>query len=176
MRDIRRPGADRRGRDHESRAVVVYACDEVRTGDFLASFDPESARDRSRRQGRLQRARRILFADEGQMLGSPRRLMVIERGKEQGAFVGERVILFRQRGRATSTAQRVIVGSAVIVAVRAGSATIRIERVTDAISAGDGRRRSSTRHARSRAVVVPELMNKHRPVGLRSQPSYCPFL
>ena len=124
--------------DHESRAVVVYACDEVRTGDFLASFDPESAREQDP-GGRVDysEARRILFADEGQMLGSPRRLMVIERGKEQGAFVGERVVLFRQRGRATSTAQRVIVGSAVIVAVRAGSATIRIERVTDAISAGD---------------------------------------
>ena len=116
----------------------MYACDEMRTGDFLASFDPESGADTGPwRHGRLQRGGRILFADEGQMLGSPRRLMVIERGKEQGAFVGERVILFRQRGRATSATQRVIVGSAVVVAVRAGSATIRIERVTDAISAGD---------------------------------------
>jgi hypothetical protein len=114
---------------------VVYACDELRSGDFLVSFEPEPARQQDASGAPdYAEAARILFADEGQMLGSPRRLMVIGRGRAQGAFVGERIILFRQRPSAT---QRVVVGNAVVVAVRADSATIRIERVTDAIAAGD---------------------------------------
>jgi Carboxypeptidase regulatory-like domain len=121
--------------ERSSAAVVVYACDELRKGDFLASFKPEPIRAPDPLgTPAYYDAARILFADEGQTLGAPRRLMVIDRGTEHGTRVGQRFTLFRQgHGRA----KRDVVGDATVVAVRTGSATIRVDRVTDAISPGD---------------------------------------
>jgi len=132
--------------ERESTAVVVYACDELRAGDFLAAFNPGPPRMPD--AGGLpafDEAARILFADAGQMLGVPRRLMVIDSGSEAGIHVGQRLTLFRTgsdrsaRGsrKPSQTATRSIVGNAVVVAVRTDSATIRVERVTDAIAFGD---------------------------------------
>jgi hypothetical protein len=59
--------------------------------------------------------------------------MVIDRGIEHGVRVGQRLTLFRRR-RARSPE---IVGDAIVVAIRNDSATIRVERVNDTISAGD---------------------------------------
>jgi len=121
--------------ERSSLAVVVYACDELRNGDFLASFKPEPTRDPDPLgTPAYYDAARILFADDGQTLGAPRRLMVIDRGTEQGTRVGQRVTLFRQ-GR--GEARHEVVGDAIVVAVRTDSATIRIDHVTDVITAGD---------------------------------------
>lgn len=121
--------------ERSSVAVVVYACGELGQGDFLAPFKPEPIQDPDPLGfPAYYDASRILFADEGQTLGAPRRLMVIDRGTDRGTRVGQRFTLFRQ-GR--SAARRDIVGDAVVVAVRDESATIRVDRVTDAISAGD---------------------------------------
>jgi len=122
--------------ERTSGAVVVYACDELRKGDFLASFKPEPVRipDPAGIPA-YGDAARILFADAGQMLGAPRRLMVIDRGSEHGLYVGQRLTLFRRRGRVD--AKRSVVGDAVVVALRSDSATIRVESATDVISSGD---------------------------------------
>jgi carboxypeptidase family protein len=120
--------------ERSSIAVVIYACDELRTGDFLASFRPEPIRPPDPRGiPDYGDAARILFADEGQILGAPRRLMVIDRGSERGIRVGQRLTLFRRRGARSPD----IVGDAIVVAIRVDSATIRVERVNDTISAGD---------------------------------------
>ena len=122
--------------DHDSTAVVVYACDELRKGDSLASFKPEPLRDADPVGfPAYNAAARILFADAGQMLGAPRRLMVIDRGSDQGLHVGQRVTLFRRRTR--GGAKPTIVGDAVVVAIRGDSATIRVEGATDVIASGD---------------------------------------
>jgi hypothetical protein len=122
--------------ERSSIAVVIYACDELRNGDFLASFTPEPIRPPDPHGvPDYGDAARILFADEGQILGAPRRLMVIDRGSEQGVRVGQRLTLFRRQGRGPRSPD--IVGDAIVVAVRIDSATIRIERVNDAISSGD---------------------------------------
>ena len=119
-----------------STAVVVYACDELMKGDYLASFKPEPLRIPDPVGiPAYGDAARILFADAGQMLGAPRRLMVIDRGTEHGIYVGQRLTLFRRRGRAD--AKRSVVGDAVVVALRGDSATIRVESATDVISSGD---------------------------------------
>lgn len=121
--------------EHSSVAVVVYACDELRPGDFLASFKPEPVHDpEPAGTPAFRDAAKILFADEGQTLGAPRRLMVIDRGTDRGAHVGQRFTLFRQR---LGSKKNDIVGEAVVVAVRSDSATIKIVRVADAITAGD---------------------------------------
>jgi hypothetical protein len=121
--------------ERSSVAVVVYACDEMRRGDFLASFKPEPIREPDPLGiPAYYDAARILFADEGQTLGAPKRLMVIDRGADRGTRVGQRLTLFRQGGGAAS---RHVAGDATVVAVRTDSATIRIDRITDAIMAGD---------------------------------------
>jgi len=119
-----------------STAAVVYACDELRKGDFLASFNPEPTRMPDPVGiPSFTDAARILFADAGQTLGAPGRLMVIDRGREHGIRVGQRVTLFRRRAR--GGAKPSIVGDAVVVAIRGDSATIRVEGMTDVISSGD---------------------------------------
>lgn len=122
--------------EHTSVAIVIYACDEILPGDRLASFKPEPLRNPAPpATPDYRNAARILFPDIGHMLGAPRRLMVIDRGTESGVRVGQRVTLFRRRlsgGNAPS-----VVGDALVVAVRPDSATIRVERVTDAVFFGD---------------------------------------
>jgi hypothetical protein len=122
--------------EHTSTAIVIHACSEVMKGDFLASFVPEPVRPADPTgTPTYQDAIRILFADSGQMLGAPRRLMVIDRGSAQGIRAGQRLTLFR--GEHGATLKPVVLGDAVVVAVRDDSATIRIENATDAISLGD---------------------------------------
>src|SRR5262245_32273709 len=120
--------------ERSSIALVIYACDELRTGDFLAPFTPEPIRPAEPRGvASYDDAARILFGDEGQILAAPKRMMVIDRGSAQRIRVGQRVTLFRRRGSRGPE----IVGEAIIVAIRIDSATIRIERVDDTIASGD---------------------------------------
>jgi Carboxypeptidase regulatory-like domain len=122
--------------DNAAVAIVIYACDEIRPGDRLASFNPEPLRAAAPvGTPDYRSAARILFPDLGHMLGAPRRMMVIDRGAESGVRVGQRVTLFRRRLSGGNTPS--VVGDAVVVAVRTDSATIRIERVTDAVFQGD---------------------------------------
>jgi hypothetical protein len=125
-------GADERA----ATAVVVYACDEMMKGDFLAAFTPEPLRSPEAIGIPVyDEAARILFADAGQIAGVSRRLMVIDRGSDKGFRAGQRLTLFRrQRQGDTAT---VVLGDAVVVAVHDDSATIRIESATGPILAGD---------------------------------------
>jgi hypothetical protein len=121
--------------ERTSTAVVVYACDELMQGDFLASFNPEPVRTpEPAGVPDYDGAARILFADAGQMLGVPRRLMVIDRGSADGIRAGQRLTLFRRERRRVKPT---VVGDAVVVSVRTDSATIRLGRVSDAIAFGD---------------------------------------
>ncbi|HZR23914.1 MAG TPA: carboxypeptidase-like regulatory domain-containing protein [Vicinamibacterales bacterium] len=117
-------------------AVVIYACDEIRRGDRLAPFAPEPLRapDPAGLPD-YDRAATILFGDADQIVGVPRRFLVIDRGRDAEVHAGQRVTLFR-RSRFDRGAP-VVLGDAVVVAVRADSATIRIERAVDIIEAGD---------------------------------------
>ena len=117
-------------------AVVIYACDELMPGDWLAPFEPEPIRSPERAGiPAYDRAARILLADADQLIGAPRRLMVIDRGRDNGIRVGQRVTLFRER-RPGSRGPAVL-GDAVVVAVRSDSATIRVQNATDVIAVGD---------------------------------------
>ena len=122
--------------ERASIAVVIYTCDEMMRGDELAAFAAEPVRAAEPvGTPAFDHAARILFADAGQLIGAPRRLMVIDRGRDGGVHAGQRLTLFRRSrlGGGTPTS----VGDAVVVAVRADSATIRVERATDAIAFGD---------------------------------------
>lgn len=121
--------------DHNSVAVVVYACDAMMRGDYLSPFKPEPMRAADPfGLPAFENPARILFADVGQLLGAPKRLMVIDHGSGQDVHVGQRWTLFRRR-RAGATS--VVVGDAIVVSVREDSATIRVEHATDVIQFGD---------------------------------------
>jgi hypothetical protein len=122
--------------EHKSTAVVVHTCSEVMQGDFLASYTPEIKRTPEPfGLPAFGDPIRILFADANQMLGAPRRLMVIDRGSAYGLQPGQRLTLFRDDPK--HIAPPYVIGEAVIIAVKSWSSTIRIEHATDAIWDGD---------------------------------------
>jgi hypothetical protein len=122
-------------KEHVATAVVVYACDEMMQGDFLAAFEPEPIRAAEPAgTPNFDEAARILFADAGQMLGAPRRMMVIDRGRDYGLHAGQHVTLFHRDARRSKP---IVTGDAVVVAVREDSATIRLVHVTDIVDVGD---------------------------------------
>ena len=119
-----------------STAVVVYLCGEVFAGDTIEPFDALpmwASQDTGTPQ--FDEPARIVFGEHGQIMGSPGRLMVIDKGLTWGARRGRHLTIFRRsaggEGAITSVA------AAIVVAVNADSATIRIERASDAVSVGD---------------------------------------
>jgi hypothetical protein len=121
--------------EDSSTAVVVHACNELMQGDLLWAFVPQPVQPVQPAGAPVYgEAGRLLFADEGQAFGAPRRLMVMDRGSEQGMRAGQRVTLFRRKGDA---ALPLVIGDAVVISVRNDSATIRVVTATDAIMFGD---------------------------------------
>jgi hypothetical protein len=122
----------------EANAVVavVYACDEFELGDWLEAFTPEPFRlPTADGVPDFDRPARVLFGDEGKMLGAPGRLMVIDQGQNAGLEPGQRVTLFRRTRFGRGAVSRI--GEAVIVTVRADWSRIRIDSVHDVVFAGD---------------------------------------
>jgi hypothetical protein len=116
-------------------AIVVYACDEMMSGDYLVRFDAEPPIPPDPIGApEFDTAARILFADAGQSLGATNRMLVIDRGARDGVRPGQRFTLFR-RSRFGHT-KPVVVGQAVVVTARRESATIRVEQATDVVFFG----------------------------------------
>ena len=122
--------------EHSAFIVVIYACDEVMRGDTLAAFKPELVVP-AEPAGvpAFDDPSRLLFADEGQFMAVPNRLVVIDRGLDRAVRPGQRFSLFRPSkiGRG----KPIVLGDAVVVSVRQDSATIRIEHAIDAITFSD---------------------------------------
>ena len=122
--------------EHAAVALVLYACDEVMAGDWLGPFTPEPIRaPEPGGPPAYDRAARILLTDVGQLIGAPRRLMVIDQGSDQGVRVGQRLTLFRPAR--PGARGPVVIGDAVVVAVRIDSATIKVQHASDVIAMGD---------------------------------------
>lgn len=117
-------------------AVVVYTCGELFAGDSIEPFDPLpllSARPSGAPQ--FDDPGRIILGEYGHSIGAPKQLMVIDRGTAEGAERGQRLTIFRRVQGARGPVSRI--ADAVVIAVREHSATIRIERASDAVSIGD---------------------------------------
>ena len=116
-------------------AVVVHVCNELIKGDLLVSFKPEYVQSPDPLgTPAYEEAARILFADFDQIMGAARRLMVIDRGTEQGIQAGQRLTLFRRKD---VDGPPFLLGEGIVISVRRGSATIRVVHSTDAIEYGD---------------------------------------
>jgi carboxypeptidase family protein len=121
--------------EHSATAVVVHACNELMKGDLLMSFRPEYVVPTARVGTPVfEEAAKILFADDGQLLGAPRRLLVIDRGQDQGVQAGQRMTLFRRK---TAEMKPTVIGEAIVMSVRTYSSTIRVLAASDAIEFGD---------------------------------------
>ena len=122
--------------EQTSAAVVIYACDEIVPGDRLASFKPEPLRAPAPAgTPDYRHAARILFPDVGQLVGAPRRMMVIDRGAASGVRSGS---ASRCSGAACpAAARRSSSATPSSSPFRRDSATIRVEHATDAIVSGD---------------------------------------
>ena len=119
-----------------STALVVYQCGELVAGDSVEPYQPQlAATSASDGTPRFDEPATIITGEHGQAMGTARQMMVIDRGIMQGVARGQRLTIFRRSGGDAST--KITVGDGVIVSVRADSATIRIERASDAIEVGD---------------------------------------
>ena len=122
--------------ERASIAVVVYACGELFAGDTVEPFDGLPLMTaQAVLEPRFDDPAHIVLGDHGQTLAAERQLMVIDRGSAQGAARGQRLTIFRRALAGKGPVQTI--ADAIIVAVRPGSATIRIERTSDAVSVGD---------------------------------------
>ncbi len=122
-------------RSDSSAAVVVYLCGELFAGDSVEPFDPQpllSALSPGKPQ--FDEPAHIVLGENGAIVAAERQMMVIDRGIMQGVQRGQRLTIFR---RSRSDRPVVTIGDGIIVSVRADSATIRIERATDAVTVGD---------------------------------------
>ena len=121
--------------DH-SIAVVVYACGELYAGDTVEPFEPLpmlSAQPVG--APHFDEPAHIIFGEHGQTMGGPRQLMVIDCGSAGGAVRGQRLTVFRRVLGERGPVSRIAEG--IVVAVRENSATIRLERASDAVTVGD---------------------------------------
>ena len=122
-------------RSDSSAAVVVYLCGELLAGDAVEPFDPQPALAAlAPGTPQFDAPAHIVLGDDGAIVGAERQMMVIDRGIMQGVQRGQRLTIFR---RAKADRPVVTIGDGIIISVRADSATIRIERATDAVTVGD---------------------------------------
>jgi len=118
-----------------SAAVVIYMCGEIYAGDTVEPLVAQPvfvAIPAGTPQ--FEEPARILTGEHGQTASADGQMMVIDRGIMQGVERGQRVTIFR---RTKGSSIRVTIGDGVIIAVRADSATMRIDHVTDAVMVGD---------------------------------------
>lgn len=117
-------------------ALVVYACGELFAGDSVERYVPQPAFFAvTSGTPHFEDPARVTAGESGQGISAPGQMVVIDRGIMQGVQRGQLVTVFRRPGGADGPPAPL--ADAVVIAVRADSATIRIERSTDAVTVGD---------------------------------------
>jgi hypothetical protein len=115
-------------------ATITRACDSIHDGDYLDPFAlPVVPEQVAAGEPDFANPARVVMADEGRHLGASGRLMVLDRGTEHGLRPGQPLTIFRS----TPGGSVLRIGLATTMAVRSGTATIRIEETRDAVYVGD---------------------------------------
>jgi hypothetical protein len=118
-----------------SAAIVVYACAEILAGDSIEPYVAQPASFAvADGKPHFEAPARIAFGDSGRTAAAGGEMMVIDRGVMQGVQRGQRLTIFRRRAGIDLP---VTIGEGLILAVRPDSATIFIDRSTDAVVVGD---------------------------------------
>jgi hypothetical protein len=119
-----------------SEVLVVYVCGELYAGDTVEPYISQPAFFAvTDGKPRFDDPARITAGEHGLTAAAKGMMMVIDQGIMQGTQRGQRFTVFRRPQGPDG--MPVTIGDGVIVAVRADSATIRIERTTDAVMVGD---------------------------------------
>lgn len=117
-------------------AQVVYACGEIVAGDTVEPYAAQPAFFAvAAGTPRFDDPARISLGEHGQTASAAGQMMVIDRGIVRGVQRGQRLTIFRSPPDRPGL--RVTIGDGVIVAITADSATIKIEKTTDAVMVGD---------------------------------------
>lgn len=117
-------------------ALVVYVCGELLAGDTVEPYSSQPALFTiTDGPPRFDDPALITTGEHGQTMAAPGQMMVIDHGIMQRVQRGQRLTIFRRPQGANG--MPLTIGDGVIVAVRADSATIRIERAVDAVMVGD---------------------------------------
>ena len=123
-------------KDATASAIVVRACAEILAGDAIERYVKQPAFFAvSDGTPHFEAPARIAFGEHGQSAASAGQLMVIDHGVMQGLLRGQRLTIFRRP--VGTNGPPLTIGDGVIIAVRSDSATIRIDRTTDAVVVGD---------------------------------------
>ena len=116
-------------------ALVVYACGELYAGDAVERYVPQPAFFAvTAGTPKFDDPARVALGEHDQHIATGGQMIVIDRGIMQSVQRGMRVTFYRRSG---GDGPIVTIGDGVVVAVRADSATVRIDRTTDAVSVGD---------------------------------------
>lgn len=119
-----------------SSALIVYACGEILAGDTVEKYVPQPAFYAvAAGQPQFDEPAKIIIGEHDRHAASGGQMMVIDRGIMQGVQRGQRLTIFRRAP--ADPAATVTIGDGVVVAIRADSATILIERARDAATIGD---------------------------------------
>jgi len=117
-------------------AQVVHACGEIVAGDTVEPYAAQPAFFAvASGTPRFDDPARITLGENGKQASAAGQMMVIDRGIMQGVQRGQRLTIFRSP--AGNPLLNISIGDGVIVAIRADSATIKIEKATDAVMIGD---------------------------------------
>ena len=117
-------------------ALVVHACGEIVAGDLVEPYAAQPAFFAvSAGTPHFDDPARITVGEHGQQVSAAGQMMVIDRGIMSGVQRGQRLTIFR--ASPGNPGLKVTIGDGVIVAIRADSATIKIEKTTEAVMVGD---------------------------------------
>ena len=136
-----------------STATIVHACDGIQFDDYLEPFEAPmiAARPVPGNTPHYDNMGHIVTGVEGVHTAAPGNLMTIDRGTDAGVVLGQRYLVFRNKrdqhldmtGRSkafaatAANAPLVEIGEVLVVAVRAGDATVQVVTARDPISNGD---------------------------------------
>jgi hypothetical protein len=122
-------------RASSSTAMLVYVCGEVFAGDVVERYAPQPAFFTVvDGEPHFDDPAKITIGENNQMAASEGQLIVIDRGIMKGVQRGQRLTIFRRKA---GDAPPITIGDGLVIATRADSATVRIERSTDAVMIGD---------------------------------------
>jgi hypothetical protein len=117
-------------------AIVVYVCGELLAGDTVEPYVAQPAFYAvTEGTPQFDAPARITTGEHGMTAAAAGQMMVIDQGIMQGVRRGQRLTIFRRPQGTGGPAMTI--GDGVVIAIRADSATIRIERATDAVTVGD---------------------------------------
>ncbi len=117
-----------------STAILVYVCSEIFAGDSVERYVPQPAFFAvSDGEPHFDDPARVKLGGYGQTAVSEGQMMVIDRGIMQGVQRGQRLTIFRR----ASSGANLTIGYGIVIAIRADSATVKVERSTDAVMVGD---------------------------------------